>query len=108
MPPTDPQTRLFYILPKVHKDPADWSKPLEIPLGRLIVSDCNSENYASAQYIDYFLNPLSTRHPSYIKDRYNFITKIRALTLPKDSHLFTMDITSLYTTSLRPRMDYKQ
>uniref|UniRef100_G3N475 Uncharacterized protein n=1 Tax=Gasterosteus aculeatus TaxID=69293 RepID=G3N475_GASAC len=65
---TVPRPRLFYMLPKIHKDPAKWSKPYVIPPGRPIVSDCSSETYRTAEYIDHFLNPLSTTHPSYIKD----------------------------------------
>lgn len=65
---TVPRARLFYMLPKIHKDPAKWSKPHKIPPGRPIVSDCSSETYRTAEYVDHFLNPLSTTHPSYIKD----------------------------------------
>lgn len=62
-----PRPKRFYLLPKIHKNPASWSNPWEIPPGRPIVSDCGSETYYTAEYIDYFLNPLSTKHLSYIK-----------------------------------------
>lgn len=61
-----PRPRLFYLLPKIHKEPAKWSIPFVVPPGRPIVSDCNSETYCTAEYIEHFLNPLSTRHPSYL------------------------------------------
>ena len=93
----EPRARLFYLLPKIHKDPAKWSIPHEIPPGRPIVSDCDSETYYTAEYIDYFLNPLSNRHPSYIKDTYDFVEKVKKLHVPPQSLLFTMDIDSLYT-----------
>lgn len=93
----EPRARLFYMLPKIHKDPAKWSKPFEIPQGRPIVSDCSSETYYTAEYLDYYLNPLSTKHPSYLKDTYHFVEKIKQLDIPANSWLFTMDVESLYT-----------
>lgn len=92
-----PRARRFYTLPKVHKDPKDWKRPHQIPPGRPIVSDCNSESYYTAEYLDYFFNPLSTTHPSYIKDTYDFINKIRQITIPQEAYLFTMDVNNLYT-----------
>lgn len=94
---TEPRPRRFYLLPKIHKDPRKWSKPFEIPSGRPIVSDCESETYFTAELIEHFLNPLSTRHPSYIRDTYDFIYKIQRLDLPSNTLLFTMDVNSLYT-----------
>ncbi|KAK2871929.1 hypothetical protein Q8A73_024592, partial [Channa argus] len=93
----EPRARLFYMLPKIHKDPAKWSKPYEIPPGRPIVSDCNSETYFTAEYLDYFLNPVSVRHSSYIKDTYDFVEKTKQLRIPLDAIWFTMDIYGLYT-----------
>ncbi|KAI5093842.1 hypothetical protein C0J45_15566, partial [Silurus meridionalis] len=69
--PDNPRQRLFYLLPKIHKDAKTWSIPFEMPPGRPIVSDCGSDTYATAEYIEHFLNPLSTRNPSYIKDTYD-------------------------------------
>lgn len=94
---SEPRARVFYMLPKIHKNAANWSRPHEIPPGRPIVSDCGSETYFTAEYIDFFLTPLSTRHESYIKDTYHFVEKIRNLTIPQHSLLFTMDVDSLYT-----------
>lgn len=94
---SEPRPRLFYMLPKIHKDPEKWSRPHEIPPGRPIVSDCNSDTYWTAEYIDSFLNPLSITHESYIKDTYHFVETIRTLHIPQDAMLFTMDIDSLYT-----------
>ncbi|KAG7520675.1 hypothetical protein JOB18_034130 [Solea senegalensis] len=93
----EPRPRRFYMLPKIHKDPVKWSKPHIMPPGRPIVSDCSSETYRIAEYLDFFLNPLSTTHPSYIKDTYDFIDKIKNVDIPADSFLFTIDIDSLYT-----------
>lgn len=85
------------MLPKIHKDPAKLNKPHEIPPGRPIVSDCGSETYYTAEFLDYYLNPLSIGHISYIKDTYDFVQKVKKLEIPQKAILFTMDIDSLYT-----------
>ena len=94
---TEPRPRLFYMLPKIHKDPALWSRPHEVPPGRPIVSDCSSETCYTAEFIDFYLNPLSIRHASYVKDTYDFVNKINNMHIPANSLLFTMDVDSLYT-----------
>lgn len=68
--------RWFYLLPKIHKEPSLWSKPFLIPPGRPIVSECNSETYHTAEFIEYYLNTISNRHFSYIKDTYYFSEKL--------------------------------
>lgn len=93
----EPRGRLFYMLPKIHKDPAKWSVPFQVPPGRPIVSDCDSETYYTAEYLDYFLTPLSTKHASYIKDTYDFVDKVKQIEVPIDAFLFSIDIDSLYT-----------
>lgn len=93
----EPRPRRFYVLPKIHKDPEKWTVPFEIPPGRPIVSDCSSETYQTAEFIEYYLNPLSTKHPAYIKDTYHFISLIRDLKIPPNSYFFTIDVDSLYT-----------
>lgn len=92
-----PRPRRFYLLPKIHKDKANWSKPGEIPPGRPIVSDCDSETYFIAEYIEHHLNPISQKHPSYLKDTYDFIEKVGQITIPSSAFLCTIDIDSLYT-----------
>ncbi|XP_061749458.1 uncharacterized protein LOC133548063 [Nerophis ophidion] len=93
----DPRPRRFYMLPKIHKEPDKWSKPHEIPPGRPIVSDCGSETYRTAEFIDYYLTPLSVLHDSYLRDTYDFLDKVRSVHIPPDAILFTIDIDSLYT-----------
>lgn len=95
--PTSPRERQFYLLPKIHKEPESWPIPHRIPSGRPIVSDCNSATYNVSLYIDHFLGPLSTKHPSYLKDTYHFLEVVRRLVLPSNALLFTIDIESLYT-----------
>lgn len=92
-----PRERRFYVLPKIHKDPTTWTVPFEVPKGRPIVSDCSSETYRTTEFLDFFLNPLSTRHPSYIKDSYHFVEIVKNLKLPSRFYFFSMDVASLYT-----------
>lgn len=66
--------------------------PIKIPPGRPIVSDCGSESYRIAEYIDHFINPLAKLHPSYIKDTYDLVDKLKSLFVPADSFLFTIDV----------------
>lgn len=42
----------------------------------LIALDCGSESYGVTEWIDFYLNPLSTRHKSYLKDMYHFLQKV--------------------------------
>ena len=93
----DPRPRIFYLLPKIHKTPSSWTIPFEVPPGRPIVSDCSSESYNVAQYIDSYLNPISVLHPSYLRDTYDFLQKIKPIAVPSHTYIFTIDIDSLYT-----------
>lgn len=88
--------RPFYLLPKVHKERTKWPNP-KMPEGRPIVSDCGSETYNIGQFIDYFLKPFATNHASYVKDSFEFVSKIRSLKVPKDCIIVTGDVTALYT-----------
>lgn len=93
---TDCRPRIFYILPKVHKEVGSWPSPY-MPPGRPIVSDCSSESYLVSQYIDSFLTPLSNKHPSYLKDTTDFLLKVTNKPIPENVLLVTGDVTSLYT-----------
>jgi len=93
----NPRNRLFYLLPKIHKERNSWKKDLKIPPGRPIVSDCGSDTYRLSEYIDSFLQPLATKHPSYIKDTYHFLEKLKEFQVPKQSFFVTIDVESLYT-----------
>ena len=90
------RARTFYLLPKIHKPRHKWPQP-NMPEGRPIVSDCGSESYRVSQYIDSFIRPISIRHSSYIKDTYDFVSKIRGQQIPKTALLVTADVSSLYT-----------
>jgi len=92
-----PRPRKLYLLPKIHKYPSTWTVPHTIPPGRPIVSDCGSESCRAAGYIDVFLNPLSQKHGSYIKDTYEFANEIRTIAGPPGAMFFTVDLDALYT-----------
>lgn len=93
----EPKNRLFYLLSKIHKDPSKWTMPFKVPPDRPIVSDCGLESYRVAEYIDSFINPLSQKHESYIKDTCNFVHKLRSVQVGPAVFLFSIDITALYT-----------
>ena len=76
-PPLDPRPRRLYMLPKIHKDLAKWTIENKMPPGRPIISDCSSESYTIAEYIDHFLQDISRKHSSYVKDTGDFISKLR-------------------------------
>ena len=95
--PDEPRMRQFYLLPKIHKSPDTWTIPHVLPKGRPIVSDCGSESYRIAEFIDHYINPLSQKHASYVKDTYSFVEELASLTIPQGSFLFTVDVDSLYT-----------
>ena len=85
------RTSIFYMLPKIHKG----LTPLK---GRPIVSAINSPTEKISQFIDHFLNPCAVRKPSYVRDTTHFLTILNNLgTLPENTWLLTLDVTSLYT-----------
>ena len=97
LPPTKPRDRRFYMLPKTHKPLESWTIPNKMPPGRPIVSDCNSISKNIAGFIDYHLKCYANQHPSYIKNTYDFIDKIRNVSIPENSLLITLDVESMYT-----------
>lgn len=88
--------RHFYLLPKVHKDISKWPLPT-MPEGRPIVGDCSTESRRISDFIDYYLKPLSTKHASYVKDSYDFVSRIKNQPINTKALLVTGDVTSLYT-----------
>lgn len=72
-----PKRRRFYILPKIHKE----------------------KNLLEFLDMPYYLNPLSSKHKSYIKDIQDFLEKVRRIKVRKEAKLFSKDIESLYTNT---------
>ena len=90
------RNRIFYLLPKIHKDKSKWPQP-NMPEGRPIVSDVNSESYRVSEYIDYHIKKLACLHPSYLKNTYDFVQNIRNQSTSEHHLIVTGDVTSLYT-----------
>ena len=88
--------RQFYILPKIHKPHDKWPSP-KMPEGRPIISDTGSESYRVAQFINSYIRPISMSHPAFIKDTYDFVSKIRGKNITPGAFLVTGDVTALYT-----------
>jgi hypothetical protein len=95
-PAKEPRQRLFYLLPKIHKDRKKWPS-VNMPPGRPIVSDVGSEAYEVSGYIDSFLQPLAQNHFAYLRNSYQFVNELKNLQIPKSAILVTADIESLYT-----------
>jgi len=91
----DARERFFYLLPKIHKTKDKWIN--NIPPGRPIVSDINSESYRIARFVDFYLSPVCNLHPSYVKNTYHFLNKIKDTQVGADDLLITLDVESLYT-----------
>lgn len=94
-PPTVPKERKFYMLPKVHK--TEWPTNF-MPPGRPIVSDCRSVSRNCASFIEYFLAPIAKSLPSYVRDSYHVISILKNFKLKNNSIMFTLDVSSLYTS----------
>ena len=90
------QTRIFYLLPKIHKPVNTWTDS-NTPPGRPIISDCGSESYNISEYIDSHLKPIANRHESFVKNTEDLLSKLSKEKIPKDSFLVTLDIDSMYT-----------
>lgn len=95
--PKEARTRVFYSLPKVHKSRDAWFLAHRIPKSRPIVSDCGSHTERISQFIEAHLTPYSIIHPSYVKNTYDFLEKIKTATITKDTLLISCDVESLFT-----------
>src|SRR5215470_17323332 len=101
--PTQPRHRIFYLLPKIHKESHKWTLPGRMPEGRPIVSDVESESYRASKLLDSFLTPLANRHASYLKNTYDFVEKIRGVPVNENCFIVTGDVSALYTNMLHDR-----
>ena len=88
--PTEPRCPRFYMLPKIHKEGTP---------GRPIVSTCNCPTLLISEQLETILSPLVTRLPTYIKDTNDAIRTFKQFEFAgQHRHLFTMDVTALYTS----------
>ena len=84
-----PKPGRFYTIPKIHKQ----GHP-----GRPIVSSNSHPTERISQFVDFHLQPLVTKLPSYVKDTTHFLNKLNSIgQLPDGILLVTLDISSLYT-----------
>ena len=87
----EPKTPRFYTLPKIHKS----TQP---PPGHPILSANQSPTEQISAFVDYFLKPTIPYQRSYVKDTTHFLQILQGIPpLPPESHLVTLDVTSLYT-----------
>ena len=56
-----------------------------------------AESYKVAEYIDHFLQEISQKHPSYIKDTHDFLSKLRTAKVQPHTIVITLDVESMYT-----------
>lgn len=91
------RSRLFYLLPKIHKEPHKWTLPNRIPTSRPIVSDSGSATYRIAKFVDFHLAPFSNIHKSYVKNTYDFLDKIKTADINPNTILASFDVDQLYT-----------
>lgn len=70
--PKAPRTPTIYYLPKLHKDPV-------CPSGRPVVSGIDSITSRVGRYIDFYLQPLVQKIPSYVKDTRHIINILSSL-----------------------------
>lgn len=101
--PDNPRHRIYYLLPKIHKDRAKWVLKDKMPEGRPIVSDVESESYRVSQWLEHHLTPLATKHETYLKNTYDFVEKIRDKVVDQECFLITGDVSALYTNMKHER-----
>ena len=86
--PNPPRIPIFYTLTKIHKPN---------PVGRPIISGCDSATERISSFVDYLLQPIAKIQKSYLKDTTDFLNFLEKTKVAKDTILVSMDVTSLYT-----------
>ena len=88
--PRAPRTPTMYYLPKLHKDPV-------CPPGRPIVSGIDSITSRVGRYIDFYLQPLVKKIPSYVRDSKHIMNILSDVPPTLGLWMITIDDKSLYT-----------
>uniref|UniRef100_A0A803KFZ4 Reverse transcriptase domain-containing protein n=2 Tax=Xenopus tropicalis TaxID=8364 RepID=A0A803KFZ4_XENTR len=89
--PDKPKVAIFHYLPKVHKK----ERP---PPGRPIIAGIGSLGENLCEYIDFYLQPLVLRLPSYLKDSNHLIHTLRTFHWIHGTHKWaSIDVVSLYS-----------
>ena len=92
-----PDLDTFTLFPKSIRIPPIGLSPHIIPPGRPIVSGCNSESAAVEHFIDFFLHPIASSAPSFLRDSTHLIALLTNMNILDTDILFTLDVESLYT-----------
>ncbi|KAJ1123641.1 hypothetical protein NDU88_002109 [Pleurodeles waltl] len=88
---TNPKIPYFYILPKVHKEKIP-------PPGRPIVSGIGSALEPLSKFVDFFLQQLVKRIPTFLKDTTHVLLLLESIAFDKSKELLiTLDVESVYT-----------
>ena len=66
-------------------------------MGRPIISGCERPTERISSFVDHLLQPIPKTQKSYLKDTTDFLNFIEKTKVAKDTTLFSMDVTSLYT-----------
>lgn len=85
----NPTVPTLHLLPKVYKD-------MYSPAGRPIVSGIGRLCEKVCTYIDYFLQPMVHKLPSFLQDSTATIRRFDCVHCPKDALLITCDVEALY------------
>ena len=83
----EPRTQQMYFLKKLHKTPIAV---------RPIVSGVNGLTEKLSAFLDYHLQPVVTKTPSFLKNTKELLTLLDNLILPSDFIFCTVDVSSLY------------
>ena len=85
--PNLPRIPVFYTLTKLHKP---------TPVGRPIISGCDSPTERLSSFLDRLLQPIAQKQKSCLRDTTAFINLTEPTKVPKNAILVSMDVTSLY------------
>ena len=75
--PNPPRIPVFYTLTKIHKPN---------PVGRPIISGCDSPTERISSFVDYLLQPIAKVQESYLKDTTDFLTFIEKTKVALKGH----------------------
>jgi UDP-N-acetylglucosamine transferase subunit ALG13 len=89
--------RVFYCLPKIHKDISSWSRNGQIPPGRPIISNTHSADTEVSSYIDRHLQPIVNKQPYILKNSEELLAALKNVKISEKTILFSLDVRSLYT-----------
>lgn len=89
--PEAPRLPVIYQLPKIHKNK-------HCPPGRPILSGIDSILSRVWEYLDYFLQPIVQKSPSYLSDSKHLMNLLQDIPIDDDTILVTIDVESLYSS----------